>query len=413
MDKISASWEKGFAIASTNSAAALPHLRGISLSQVDEIVNVVTTWLARTRAPTGFAPGFHLAKSVAQASLPGVLGAAQQVEAGQYNHFPSFIAGLLNVLNAIHTMAIYSQKGSDEPTALADFTAELAQALSLLRTAQAELAAKVERLESVADLANTIEAIHTEASQLKVDIESNFTAIELDKTAATEAVTEARSFAAEIEQLRTEAAQAVAESERIHQKLNSVALEAENVKGKCEEHEKLIASVIPRGASAGLAAAFASRVGQLNSTKFGWMLTFITAVLILAAFAYHLSTLEPPKDAYLSFILYRMSLAAPFIWLAWFSAIQYGNTVRVQEDYAFKEATSKAFQGYRDHMDHLASINDDEAESAMRLMAQRTIEILAREPLRIFGRTDHDASPASAATNIIDRFRKVAQDKQS
>jgi hypothetical protein len=100
-------------------------------------------------------------------------------------------------------------------------------------------------------------------------------------------------------------------------------------------------------------------------------------------------------------LLQRLPLAAPMIWLGWFSAVQYGNTLRVQEDYAFKEATSKAFAGYRDHMEYLAKVNLEEGNSAMTRMAQRTIDILALEPLRIFQGIDKDATPSHSLLDTL------------
>ncbi len=45
--------------------------------------------------------------------------------------------------------------------------------------------------------------------------------------------------------------------------------------------------------------------------------------------------------------LNHLPLLGPFIWLGWFSAVQYGYVSRVREDYAFKFAASMAFEGYK------------------------------------------------------------------
>jgi hypothetical protein len=123
------------------------------------------------------------------------------------------------------------------------------------------------------------------------------------------------------------------------------------------------------------------------------MLIFIGTTAGLAFFAHDLLSVTLDQKSFLTYLIFRITLAAPLVWLGWVSAVQYGNIVRVQEDYAFKEATSKAFQGYRDHMEHLFTVNSDEEGNAMRLLAVETIKILAREPLRIYGHTHDDASP--------------------
>ena len=113
-----------------------------------------------------------------------------------------------------------------------------------------------------------------------------------------------------------------------------------------------------------------------------WMTIFILTVLLLAVFAWQIVHIPQANTEQIwTHVLHRLPLASPFIWLAWFSAIQYGNTLRVQEDYAFKEATSKAFEGYRSHMEHLASVDLKEGNTAMTMLAAKTIEILSHEPL--------------------------------
>jgi hypothetical protein len=399
------SWGRTMEMATANPSGWQPYLPNSSLAQVDEAVQTVSYWLNRVRAPSGFAPGFHVARAVAAANLPSLTSAAQQLESGQYNHFPSFLAGILTLLNALHTMVVFSQKEEGAAT-IGDLSAQLSQALALVNTAQGELATKVERLTEATAVADKVDAVYEDVEQKQGQCAKALEEAQESTAATAAALTEARASAEDVAKLSEKLSTLVSDGDKTRERLDALTTEAEGLKKKCADQQQLIDSLLPKGASAGLAAAFAARGGMLERTKWIWMAAFVVSLVVLAGFAVHLSTLKPPGNEYWSFVLYRMTLAAPFIWLAWFSAIQYGNTVRVQEDYAFKEATSKAFQGYRDHMEHLASIDDEEAGSAMSLMAQRTIEILAREPLRIFGRTHHDASPASAAASILDRAKK-------
>jgi hypothetical protein len=169
--------------------------------------------------------------------------------------------------------------------------------------------------------------------------------------------------------------------------------------------EKIITGLLPKGASAGLAAAFEGRASQLEWVKIAWMIIFIASILGLVGMTAWLASITSDKgglDLWTD-LLHRLPFAAPLIWLGWFSAIQYGNTIRVQEDYAFKAATSKAFAGYKDHMEYMANIQLDEANNAMKLLAARTIEILAHEPLRVYQKTDKDASPTHSLLAFLSR----------
>lgn len=183
--------------------------------------------------------------------------------------------------------------------------------------------------------------------------------------------------------------------------LQTTSGELIKLQAKCKEQEKIIDGILPRGASAGLAAAFALRGKQLDLGKWAWMVIFISSLGVLTFLAFSILKHGPVelKDFAL-YMLIRLPLTGPLVWLAWFSAIQYGNTIRVQEDYAFKEATSKAFQGYRDHMENLSKVDTADGNTALNLLSIKTIEILAHEPLRIYANTALDANPATGVVGL-------------
>jgi len=403
------SWKLIYRTASAAPSAWQPHLPYTKLVILDEVLETINYWLSRVRAPAGFSPGFHLAKSMAAVSLPSLLASAKQLEASQYNHFPTFVSGLLNLLSALHTMAVFSPKSEADATA-ADITAQLSQGLALLGTAQNELAKKAVQLEEKANLAESISETHNEVAALAEAAKKSSDAIaeHSSKSAATlgeinELLEGAKEHDKDFRALLTE-------NSALQTKLSSMTEGLAQLQEKSLKQQQTIESILPKGASAGLAAAFALRGSQLNLAKWIWMGVFIAAIAGLSYFAYHLTTTHvPTAEDFWKHVLYRIPLAAPLVWLGWFSAIQYGNIVRVQEDYAFKEATSKAFQGYRDHMEHLASVNLPEAATAMNLMAAKTIEILAHEPLRIYGKTEKDASPAHGFAELVGNLK--ARDK--
>lgn len=187
-----------------------------------------------------------------------------------------------------------------------------------------------------------------------------------------------------------------------------MAQELERLQGQSIKQEKIIDSILPRGASAGLASAFSSRGKQLNSTKWVWLILFVFSLAALSVFAWNLAKIELTDTmTFWDQLLSRLPLAAPLVWLGWFSAIQYGNIIRVQEDYAFKEATSKAYQGYKDHMEHLGNVDLDEAQTALTLLSETTIQVLGKEPLRIYGKTSQDASPALGLTQMLRKNSKT------
>ena len=77
-----------------------PYLPTASLSQVTEAIDTITYWLDRVRAPSGFAPMFHLARSLAATSLASGVAAVQAIRRGEY----PFFAHLLVAINQMASL---------------------------------------------------------------------------------------------------------------------------------------------------------------------------------------------------------------------------------------------------------------------------------------------------------------------
>lgn len=394
-------WKVVYDDALVNPTTWAPHVEAVSLDTLDEIVRVVVHWFDRSRAPAGFAPGFTLAKTMAAVYFPQLLSTLKQLKARQYNHLPNFVSYLTNVLSVLHTMAAYSPK-EDVNQANADLSVDLAQALALVGAAHNRLQKDQAYLKSVLALCSDIEEKHTALTALEGTAAKHAQQVAEQLEAASAASKEADESRKSAKSAADKVAEIVAENKKLKDELDRSAqvlieLQEENIK-----QSNTINAILPKAAAAGLADAFMQRRKELGATKWMWFGLFAVSLVLLALLANNI--LEQRISGTLDFLLYmmsRMPLAAPVVWLGWVSAIQYGNTIRVQEDYAFKEATSKAYQGYRDHMEHLADVDAAEASTALNLLSTRTIEILSREPLRIYGKTHRDATPASAVGALL------------
>lgn len=442
IEEFEAVWAKAYENALNSPSTREQYLTESSLSALNESVSVAVNWLKRIRAPAGFSPGFHVAKSVCEIYLPQIISSAKNIVAGQFNHFGNFSAHLTNVLNAIHTMGVFQAKDGD--STVADLSAELIQSIELINTAQKELSEKISLLNQASDKFNEIESYRLDIEDKK-DITTNLlTEINNDleslgeKTSTLEQLTKevtanklnfeqniknyeqqlSQDNAARekkhneiIQELYEEGERLKTENLELHQKLIEKTERLEVLIQEAEKQSQVIDSILPKAASAGLAAAFSKRVEQLNITKWLWLAIFTGSLIGLFFFAKSISLDQIENmDQFVSRILYKLPLSAPIIWLAWFSAIQYGNNIRIQEDYAFKEATSKAFQGYKDHMEHLGNIDINEAETAMTLLSASTIRILGNEPTRIYGKSQSDASPAH---NLADLLKSIGANRKS
>jgi hypothetical protein len=395
-------WQAVNAAVTENPAAAAPYLAAASPKQLDEVIETIGTWLARVKAPHGFAPGFDLARALASTALAGATTASQALRRGEYAHFNSLVVALNQMLSSLHSMLIFSDRQKTRDS-VAEMGGKLAESLALMNTAQQELERKTKLLSSADEnLAKAQEAA------LKVESVRDLASRHLDeidesRAVATERVIEIDDALKSATELRTTTATLQKESEDVQGQMGEQLARLTKLVSETESQSELIAALLPKGASAGLASAFAARVGQLERTKWIMAGTFLVSVGALIVMTFVVVSGLPARAAadFWIDLLHRIPLAAPFIWLGWFSAIQYGNTLRVQEDYAFKEATSKAFAGYKDHMEYLVSVSLKEGNTAMTLLAENTIEILAREPLRIFGHTERDVSPSHSILDAL------------
>lgn len=168
--------------------------------------------------------------------------------------------------------------------------------------------------------------------------------------------------------------------------------ELENNKGAQEQlfkefegHRDTINGLLGDANRTGMAASFTNRKNDLNAPMISWLLVFGISISGLVVMGVHY--LAPLLDSgNLEQLPSRLALTAPFVWLGWFSAKQYGYTSRLREDYAYKEASAKSFEGYKRE----ASQVDPEMR---RNLMDTAIKNLGDNPIRIYSGHDNHASP--------------------
>lgn len=378
--------------------ASSPH---VSLEQLDEVIATLASWLERVKAPKGFKPGFAVSRALALSSLPAAISACQGLGRAEYGQFNPLISALTQSVTALHGMTLFAGR-SAAGTVAAELSSNLAESLALTETAQKEIASKQERLKgaelaavTVEKAAAAIESTKTRAAEIVRELSETSQA----SIAASAALKAREDGLVELEEQHEELAK---QSTALVTKLDDALDRAGRLQEEAERQSEVIAALLPKGASAGLAASFADRVRALEFTKWMWMSLFGVAIggLIWVGMQVFGAPV-PDGSTLLAEFAKRLPLLGPMIWLGWFSAIQYGNVLRVQEDYAFKEASSKAFAGYRDYLETMQAIQVSEGRSALSLLAASTIEILAREPLRILEKSAQDVSPTQAVVKAM------------
>lgn len=401
------SWEAAMPILNGNPDIVQTVVPGSSVEQINETVQTLIRWASKVRAPHGFRPIYPIIRLQLSASLKKLAQQAQNLKGDPAGQFAAFVTQLVQCIAPITAACTFSDKAEGHRIA-ADLAGELGQHVALMNTAQKELDGKLGLLENAENVVKGIEKQAEEAEADAKRIQACMTSLEEQATTAETHLEAIESASTDIDAAKTSLAELEKQNAEFQTKLQNQSKELHELVAKAATQQKLIDDLLPRATSAGLAAAFNQQRTRFGRSQAGWAVAFLVSVGTLIAFAWHLKSGLPAtgsSDVW-AYLLYRIPLASPMIWLGWFSAIQYGNVLRLKEDYAFKEATSMAFAGYRNHMEHLASITEEDAGSALNKLALVTISILGSDPLRLLQGQASDASPIDKLTAILKPDKK-------
>lgn len=150
-----------------------------------------------------------------------------------------------------------------------------------------------------------------------------------------------------------------------------------------------VENLLPGATSAGLASAFCSQKQRFRLPRLAWMGTFLACIAGLLIIASRFHAPDPTWDAIGRELLQRLPFIVPLVWLGIYSGRQYMMSLRIEEDYAYKEAVSTAFEGYKRE---LAS----NPEAATRLY-DNVLAVISRRPGLIYEGEQNDITPLTPA----------------
>jgi len=135
----------------------------------------------------------------------------------------------------------------------------------------------------------------------------------------------------------------------------------------------------------GMAASFTTRKLALVRPMIIWLVIFVLSIIgLLYMGTNSLAPIIATED--FQQLPFRLMLTAPFVWLGWFAAKQYGYTSRLREDYAYKEASAKCFEGYKREA---SQVDND----MLKTLLETAIKNLGDNPIRIYNGHENHASP--------------------
>ena len=160
--------------------------------------------------------------------------------------------------------------------------------------------------------------------------------------------------------------------------------------GNVEKLEKRVNDLMPAATSAGLASAFAERKASFKYPKIMWAGVFFASIAALIFVPIYFKPEVPPNTLELIYLylLARLPFMAPLVWLAYYASQRSTQALRLEEDYAHKEALSKSFEGYKNQIIALEKAwKDSNTEDQMRPtlnLIDKTIKALSLHPDRIY-----------------------------
>lgn len=213
----------------------------------------------------------------------------------------------------------------------------------------------------------------------------------------------------ESEALLTSISDAVAGAKTTHQRVTEYEQDLARFKTAFTDLNAKIESLLPNATSAGLASAFRNQKDRFKNPQRNWLVTFVIAIAaLLGAGIIGFPGLWPSAanaapeswDSILRHMVSRLPIVAPLVWLAIYAGRNHTLTLRLQEEYANKEALSTSFEGYKREM---AGISDPNGTSPPPLLAlcEMVLRTLAQRPGRIYEGRHDDITPLAPVAKAI------------
>lgn len=185
------------------------------------------------------------------------------------------------------------------------------------------------------------------------------------------------------------ASQAGSREKELAKRAGEVQAQLEETDALAKIAYKSVEDALRKVRDQGLAKSFQDRSNNLQYERRLWTWGFAGSAIVLLVvaivFAVELSSIT--YESLLVHLLRKIGLAAPVIWLGWYSARQVGRIARVQEDYEYKAASALAFQSYKDE----AKLGGD-SELEKKLL-EHAIKTFGENPVRLY--EDHLSEPIS------------------
>jgi len=178
-----------------------------------------------------------------------------------------------------------------------------------------------------------------------------------------------------------------------------------------------VEGLLPGATSAGLASSFNKQRSRFVAPQKQFLRTFVACIVALVAVAvpgflsavgwYGHQTDQTLTAAWRNLIL-RLPIMLPVVWLAIYAGRNYMMSLRMEEDYAYKEAISTAFEGYKRAMEKIAA-GDGENPTPITILSTNILRAIAERPGRIYEGKQRDINLASEVQELLEKSAELSK----
>lgn len=277
---------------------------------------------------------------------------------------------------------------------------ELSTLKSTLTATQAESSAFLERLKiATAKFEQAVSAIAANCASATANTETVDQLKDQVEETATEIEAQLDVVNLNSEKITTLAKKVDAIGVNLANKEAQLQLQSE----KTLELNSIIQGLLPGAASAGLASAFRLRKESYQKPIKFWSYVFMGAIIALIFFAIvnPISfTIEQITEAnFYKYFLLRLPFIGPTIWLAIYAARRHGQSLRLEEEYAHKEAISMSFEGYKKQLLEIEASDSDNTSTVS--LISKALDALALHPGRIYEQSKESVTPLDALKDVV------------
>ncbi len=180
--------------------------------------------------------------------------------------------------------------------------------------------------------------------------------------------------------------------------------------------------LLPGATSAGLASSFNKQRERFANGQRLWLATFVACIVLLIlvglpgffqAVGWHPlggAASDPTWNTTWRSLTMRLPIVLPLVWLGIYAGRNYMLSLRLEEDYAYKEAISAAFEGYKREMEKIGAV-DRINLTPVATLCTNVLRAIAERPGRIYEGKQEDINLLNEAITAAQKVSDLSMKK--